>query len=346
MATNWVVTTAAERITLNEQRKGETTFTVTNPGPGFDRAVFDVVPGDGAEAGWFTVEEPQRRVPATTSVSYLLKVGIPPTAPAGQYSIQGRVYSADSAPEEDSVLSSRVVVEAKAPAQPTAKPKPWWLLAVAALVVLVLVVVGWLIFRPSGKPEAKPTATPSAAQVNVPDVTKQTEAQATANLQRAGLTVGTIKHRAGAPNDSVLQQSIAGDKTAAPGTAIDLVIAVSLTPSKLTGPPSGGRLARNTAPLLTWTQNEKYVTRWQVLMRQEVCSDYLIFLPNRCGFINPVLVVVTAPRLQAEPAVRLPGPEPAVLQHRSGRVAGRRHRRLQRGRSVQCAVQGLRRAVT
>ena len=40
MATNWVVTTAAERITLDDQRKGETTFTVTNPGPAFDRAVF------------------------------------------------------------------------------------------------------------------------------------------------------------------------------------------------------------------------------------------------------------------------------------------------------------------
>ena len=63
----------------------------------------------------------------------------------------------------------------------------------------MLVVVGWLIFRPSGKPEAKPTVTPTAAQVSVPDVTKQTEAQATANLQRAGLKVGTITHRTGAP---------------------------------------------------------------------------------------------------------------------------------------------------
>jgi hypothetical protein len=60
------------------------------------------------------------------------------------------VYSADTAPEESSALSNRVML-AVAGGQPS-KPKPWWLLAVALLVVVVLVVVGVLIFRDGGTP--------------------------------------------------------------------------------------------------------------------------------------------------------------------------------------------------
>src|SRR5262245_6105291 len=111
MATKWVITTASDRIALDGTGSGETTFTVSNPSARIDRAVFDVVPGDGADAAWFTVDEPQRRVPGNGSVSYLMKVAVPAGATAGAYTVQGRVYSADSAPEEDSVLSGRLAVE-------------------------------------------------------------------------------------------------------------------------------------------------------------------------------------------------------------------------------------------
>jgi len=57
VSTEWVVTTSSERVALNEQRQGELTFTVTNPTGRADRAVFDVVPGDGADPAWFTVDE-------------------------------------------------------------------------------------------------------------------------------------------------------------------------------------------------------------------------------------------------------------------------------------------------
>jgi len=79
MPTNWVVTTAAERIALNEAKQGETTFTVTNPGTRADRVVFEPVPGQGADPSWFTVDEPQRRVQPAASVSFLVKAQVPPT---------------------------------------------------------------------------------------------------------------------------------------------------------------------------------------------------------------------------------------------------------------------------
>jgi hypothetical protein len=145
MSTPWVVTAGTDSVPLDASRGGEVTFTVTNPGPVQDRAVFDVVPGEGAERSWFTVAEPQRPLSPGASVSYLVKLAVPGTAPAGSYTMQARVYSADVAPEESSSLSNRVAFSV---AGTDRKPRPWWLLVVAGLVVVVLGVVAWLIFRP------------------------------------------------------------------------------------------------------------------------------------------------------------------------------------------------------
>lgn len=160
MATEWVITAAAERVELDAKYQGEITFTVTNPGSAQDRVVFELVLGDGAAATWFPpVEEPQRLIPGGGSVSYLVKIAVPPGSAVGTYSLQGRAYSADTAPEEGSRLSGRVAFEVR----PSTKPpqKPWWPYAVAAaLVLVVLAVVGWLVFRsdePDGSARPKPS---------------------------------------------------------------------------------------------------------------------------------------------------------------------------------------------
>jgi hypothetical protein len=150
MTTELVITTAAERVKLDGQNRAEITFTVTNSGPEPNRVVFETVPGDGADGTWLSVEEPQRRVDAGASVSYLVRIAVPTGTAAGSYSLQGRAYPADTAPEEGSRLSTRVALDVA----PSAKPaKPWWPYAVAAgLVLVVLAVVGWLVLRGDGKP--------------------------------------------------------------------------------------------------------------------------------------------------------------------------------------------------
>ena len=82
MSTKWVVTVATDQITLDDQRRGEAAFTVTNPGPAADRVVFDAVPDEGADGSWFSVAEPQRLVRGGASVSFVVKVVVP--AEAGQ----------------------------------------------------------------------------------------------------------------------------------------------------------------------------------------------------------------------------------------------------------------------
>lgn len=149
MTTELTITAATERVNLDAQNRAEVAFTVTNTGSRPSQVVFETVPGDGADGGWFSVDEPQRRIQAGASVSYLVRIAVPAGAAAAGYTLQGRAYPADAAPEESSRLSNRVAFDVA----PSAKPaKPWWPYAVAAALVLVaLGVVGWLLFRDDGE---------------------------------------------------------------------------------------------------------------------------------------------------------------------------------------------------
>ena len=274
MPTNWVVTTAAERIALNDAKQGETTFTVTNPGTRADRVVFEPVPGEGADPAWFTVEEPQRRVAPAASVSFLVKARVPDTAPPGTYELQGRVYSADSAPEESSVLSNRVVFEIAAPPAPQRRRIPWWIIAIAAGLVLITAITLTLVFTLGGastSEEAKPQPSPSASgAVTVPDVARLNETQAVFALKQAGLVPGAIRHRLDPTHvDWVLEQTVVAGTTVDKGTAVGLVIAVKLTPPNL-------KTAQNAqikmlTGKLEWEQTESYITNWSIQVSPTVC---------------------------------------------------------------------------
>jgi hypothetical protein len=246
MSTEWVVAAGAERLGLTTSGTeeapgpsvGELTFTVTNPGPVEDRVVFEIVPGDGAKRPWFTVDEPQRLVPAGQSVTFLIKVSVPAGEPAGPFWVQGRVYSADTAPEESSRVSGRVTGEI-APTK-IKKSKPWWLLAVAGLVVIVIGVVGWLILRPGNAP--------------VPALTGLTEDQARERLSQSGLQLGQVqrRHQPGSER-KIVEQSVAEGQPAGSGSTVDVVITVTLTAPELVSPPDHQEFAAGTeAPALEW----------------------------------------------------------------------------------------------
>jgi hypothetical protein len=144
MTTEWVINAATERVKLSGG-KGEIAFTVTNPGSAPDRVVFETVAGDGADGSWFLPpDEPQLLVPGKASTTFMVKIAVPAGVAAGDYWLQGRAYSADTAPEEGSRLSGRVAFDVAAPVK---AKSAWWPYAVAAgFLVVVLGVVGFLVF--------------------------------------------------------------------------------------------------------------------------------------------------------------------------------------------------------
>ncbi|WP_152363088.1 Stk1 family PASTA domain-containing Ser/Thr kinase [Microlunatus speluncae] len=265
MTTEWVVAAGAERLGLTASGTaeqpgpsiGELTFTVTNPGPVEDRVVFEIVPGDGAKRPWFTVDEPQRLVPGGQSVTFLIKVSIPAGEPAGPFWVQGRVYSADTAPEESSRVSGRVTGEI-APTK-IKKSKPWWLLAVAALVVIVLGVVGWLVLRPGNRP--------------VPALTGLTEEQARQKLLDSGLTLGLVqrRHQAGSER-TVIEQSVGEGAEAASGSPVDVVITIRLTAPALQTPQDHQEFPKDAkAPVLQW-QAVLDAAGYNIRREREICT--------------------------------------------------------------------------
>lgn len=267
MATHWEISAAGvERVELKPSGTtetpapslGELQFTVTNNGPVEDRAVFEIVAGDGAQKAWFAVGEPLLAVPAGKSVPFLTKITIPAGTPAGSFWLQGRVYSADTAPEESSRLSERITGDV--PPTMIKKSKPWWLIAVAALVVIVLGVVGWLVLRPP-------------AESAVPDLTGLTQEEAVARLSESGLAIGQVRRRQQPGSERrVIAQSLAvGAKTPA-GSTVDLTVTVQLAAPKLISPPNHQQFPMGTqTPPLQWEQVPD-AAGYNVRREREICN--------------------------------------------------------------------------
>lgn len=152
----WTISASAERIELGPTGEADTTFTVTNNGPVDQRLVLDVVRSDNAGQVTVTVAEPQRLVPHGGSVTFLVKVKVPPGMPPGSAWVAGRTYSAEGAPEETAVVSDRVAFEIK-PSEAPRKRNIWiWLIPVIVLVLAVIAVVLFFVLSDDDPPPGPP----------------------------------------------------------------------------------------------------------------------------------------------------------------------------------------------
>ena len=138
----WQIGESGPSVALDGRGRGEVTFTVTNVGSAQDRSMLTVTPLDGAAAGWFQVEEPQRLVAPGASVVYPVEIAVPPAVPAGTYGLQAVAYSADTDPSQSSVTSKRTSGALTRAARPARTPRWLWvLIAVVLLIVVVAVLV-------------------------------------------------------------------------------------------------------------------------------------------------------------------------------------------------------------
>ncbi len=277
--TKWVVTTATERVALDESRSGEVTFTVTNQSNRIARAVFDIRAGEGVDETWFTIDDPQRPIRPAASAPYLVRISVPATVAPGQYEIAARVCPPDTPPEESFVLSRRVMIEVPAPPAPPKKKFPWWIVVAAALLVLVIGVVTWLVWPDGGTPEPTPSPTPvpttsvaPIVYVPVPKMIGLRLKDATAELEKAGLVAGTVVYRYDkAGNGAVTRQSLPEGVLAAKGTQISMDIIISATKPVISSPAAGVTIPPNTMPQIVWTQTDSWVNKWMIYVLPERC---------------------------------------------------------------------------
>ncbi len=170
----WKIAATVDRVELGEDGTAELVFTVSNDGPVDRRVVVDAVPGDGSERTWFAVAEPQRLVPHGATVSFLVRIAVPPDEPPGSYWLAARAYSADGAPEDSVVVSERVAFQVSL-REPDGKPdrRWWWLIPAAVLVLAVIGVVLFLVLGGGGDPTVRVSddlVVPPVARVDLDEV--------------------------------------------------------------------------------------------------------------------------------------------------------------------------------
>ena len=180
------LTLTASSVAIADGR-GSLTASVTNGSTVPARIVLGAFGPVGAPAtapngtAWTSIDRPLREIAAGATEQYSVAFAPPAGTASGSYPVRFIAYSADQAPEEhaDQAKQVDVVIPAAPPAPPP--KKPWWPYAVAAALVVVAGVVGWLVLRPDTtqtttgtpsplitSPSPTPMVTPTTPPVTTP----------------------------------------------------------------------------------------------------------------------------------------------------------------------------------
>jgi cytolethal distending toxin subunit A len=134
MAHIFDITAPGDAVSLGPSGTGEIPFTVTNVGASAVRGRAVLGPEKSAVLSWLKLAGEQERLlqPKQTD-TFLVKVAVPPGTNAGDYSFRLDIVSV-ARPDEDSTQGPAIKIPVIL-APPPPKPFPWWILAVAAVVI-------------------------------------------------------------------------------------------------------------------------------------------------------------------------------------------------------------------
>jgi eukaryotic-like serine/threonine-protein kinase len=215
MARVFTITAASDTVSLDDKGRGEIAFTVANASGrqlrGRTRlSLSSQAPG---ENNWLTVAgEPERDFPVGGVQQFAVQVAVPPGSKEGKYTFRLDAYSVQN-PDED--YSQGPTVAFTVAKQEVRKPFPWWIVGVAAAVIVVGAVVAWLFLR---------------GGVTVPNITGNTVADANSTLTPLNLKIGNVTNvlTSAANVDKVLSQTPAAGQSVSAGSAIDVQVGVAI----------------------------------------------------------------------------------------------------------------------
>jgi hypothetical protein len=207
----------SDTVALDDQGNGETTFTVSNHPDRARRGRAYVVAEPPVDKSWFSIEDAEREFPVDgvkQVQQFTVKLKIPTDkAIKGSFKIGVASLRLPERSDEHFTVGPPVGFEVKAVEPVPIRPFPWWILVVG---VLVLLVIGGLVTY----------ALWPSSRATVPDVVKQTRAEAERLLDEEGLVVGKVTESASAakPGTVTATTPAAGAEVEA-GSAVDLQVA-------------------------------------------------------------------------------------------------------------------------
>ena len=191
MPSAFAITPAASTLRLDAQGRGELSFTVTNTSGRPLRGRAKVQAQDPSQQAWFRLDgEPERNFAADKSTDqFVVKVNAPPNTPPGKAVMHLDMSSVEN---PDEVFTIGPMVSCELIRQDVVKKKiPWWVYAVGAGVVVLLIAV--LLLTRTAK---------------VPNVVNMSFADAQKELEAAGMKLGQTNQKStGKPAGTVLAQT-------------------------------------------------------------------------------------------------------------------------------------------
>lgn len=187
MPDTYAVTTPATTVTLSPApRVGQVAFTVSNIAGRPMRTRLRLIPQDPAQPGWFVIAGGEERLLGLGATeTFAVAVTVPPDVPAGSYTFRADAVGEDS-PDED--FQTGPTVSLTVPAAVAKAKFPWWIVAVAAAVIVIGVAAFVFISRSGG--DAKPVVTDApVATVKIADVNLMPVSEAKKQLEAQGLVV-------------------------------------------------------------------------------------------------------------------------------------------------------------
>jgi hypothetical protein len=141
MANPFAITTLSNTVSLRDDRTGEVIFTVFNALGRPIRGRARIVPEDPAMVPWISlVGEAEYLLGTAATQRFSVQIEVPPTAPAGN--VRFRLDMIDVANPDENYARGPEVAFRVPEAPGVRKSFPWWIVAVAAGVVLLIGAVG------------------------------------------------------------------------------------------------------------------------------------------------------------------------------------------------------------
>ncbi len=212
----FAITAASERVSIGGDGRGEITFTVTNSSKRPLRGQLRVRPIGSTKSEWLSLAgETERAFSPNATQQVVVKVSTPPGAPAGKYQFRLDAISVIN-PDDDFTEGPTIDLEVKATEAPK-KAFPWWIIAAAGAVILI-VTLTWLLW-PTG--------------VEVPEVVGLDVGEATKKIEELKLKVEVTRQpKAEVAAERVFAQEPAGKSEAEEGATIKLLVAEKVVEKK------------------------------------------------------------------------------------------------------------------